>query len=110
MLVVQASLAVPKGGRKLNSKKAETLVNEVARSVLLSASRLTKQRLSRLSQSKRFKDSGKRRGEDRRKERFERERLLEEMATDRRRRWQKANPGAGGYRPSGHRMRSPNNC
>ncbi len=110
MLVVQASLVVPKGGRKLNKQKAETLVNEVARSVLLSASRLTKQRLSRLSQSKRFKDSGKRRGDDRRKERFERERLLEEMATDRRRRWQKSNPDAGRYRPSGDRIRSPNNC
>jgi len=110
MLVVQASLAVPKGGRKLNKQKAQTLVDEVARSILLSSSRLTKQRLSRQMQSKRFKDSGKKRADDRRKERFDRERLLEEMATDRRRRWQKNNPDAGRYRPSGDRMRSPNNC
>lgn len=110
MLVVQVSLAVPKGGRKLHKATSEKLVKEMAKSIILSASRLTKQRLSRQMQGKRFKDTGKRRANDRRKERFERERLLEEMATDRRRRWQKQNPDAGRYRPSGHRMRSPNNC
>ena len=110
MLVVQVSLAVPKGGRKLQKQKAQILVNEMARSILLSASRLTKQRLSRQMQGKRFKDTGSKQANDRRKERFDRERLLEEMATDRRRRWQKQNPDAGHYRPSGNRMRSPNNC
>ena len=110
MLVVQVSLAVPKGGRKLQNKKAEALVNEMARSLLQSASRLTKQRLSRQMQGKRFKDTGSKRAQDRRKERFDRERLLEEMAADRRRRWQKQNPDAGRYRPSGRRMQSPHNC
>ena len=38
------------------------------------------------------------------------ERKMEEMAEDRRRRWQRSNPDAGRYRPSGDRMRSPNNC
>ena len=110
MLVVQVSLAVPKGGRKIHKATGERLVGEMARSILLSASRRTKQRLSRQLQGKRFKDVGSRRATDRRNSRFERERLLEEMATDRRRRWQKQNPDAGRYRPSGNRMRSPNNC
>ncbi|VEU45081.1 unnamed protein product [Pseudo-nitzschia multistriata] len=110
MLLVQVSLAVPRGGRKLQQKRAEALVENMARSLVRSVSRRTRQRLARQSQGKRFKDTGSRRADDRRKERFERERLLEEMATDRRRRWQKTNPDAGRYRPSGHRMRSPNNC
>jgi len=110
MLVVQVSLAVPKGGRKIRKATGERIVEEMARSILLSASRRTKQRLSRQLQGKRFKDVGSRRATDRRNTRFERERLLEEMATDRRRRWQKQNPDAGRYRPTGHRMRSPNNC
>jgi hypothetical protein len=110
MLVVQVSLAVPKKGRKLHKTTGEKLVGEIAKSIVLSASRLTKQRLSRQMQGKRFKDTGSRRANDRRKTRAERERLLEEMATDRRRRWQKQNPDVGRYRPSGARMRSPNNC
>jgi hypothetical protein len=32
------------------------------------------------------------------------------MAEDRRRRWQRGNPDAGRWRPSGDRMKSPNNC
>jgi hypothetical protein len=32
------------------------------------------------------------------------------MAADRRRRWQRQNPNSGHYRPSGDRMRSPNNA
>jgi hypothetical protein len=32
------------------------------------------------------------------------------MAKDRRRKWQRQNPDAGRYRPSGDRMKSPNNC
>jgi len=110
MLLVQVSLAVPKGGRKLNKKVGEKLVENMARSLTQSVSRRTRQRLSRQSQGKRFKDAGSRRANDRRNLRSERSRLLEEMATDRRRRWQKQNPDAGRYRPSGHRMRSPNNC
>mmetsp|Transcript_8922 Transcript_8922/g.26530 ORF Transcript_8922/g.26530 Transcript_8922/m.26530 type:complete len:546 (-) Transcript_8922:1430-3067(-) len=110
MVLVQVSLAVPKGGRKLNAKTSEQLVETIAQSFAQSVSRRTRQRLARQSQGKRFKDTGSRRATDRRNVRFERERLLEEMASDRRRRWQKTNPDAGRYRPSGHRMRSPNNC
>jgi hypothetical protein len=110
MLLVQVSLAVPKGGRKLHKSVGEKLVGEMARSILMSASRRTKQRLSRQMQGKRFKDTGSKRATDRRNSRFERERLLEEMATERRRRWQKQNPGTSGYRPSGIRQQSPNNC
>ena len=110
IFLCQVSLAVPKGGRKLKKATAELLVGEMARSIVKSAARLTTQRLSRQMQGKQFKDVGKARATNRRNTRFERERLLEEMATDRRRRWQKQNPDAGRYRPSGHRMQSPNNC
>jgi len=110
MLIVQVSLAIPKGGRKISNKNGMRLVEEMARSILQSSSRRTQQRLARQSQGKRFKESGRSRATNRRQQRFERERLLEEMAEDRRRRWQKKNPDAGHYRPSGRRMLSPNNC
>jgi len=109
MLLVQASLAVPKGGRKISKKIGARIVEEIARSIIQSSSRRTQQRLARQSQGKRFKELGSRRANDRRHTRFERDRLLEEMAEDRRRRWQKKNPDAGRYRPSGARMRSPKN-
>lgn len=110
MLLVQVSLAVPKGGRKIPKKIGERLVEEMARSIIQSSSRKSQQRLARQSQGKRFKESGNRRANDKRNTRFDRERLMEEMAVDRRRRWQKKNPDAGRYRPSGDRMRSPHNC
>jgi len=110
MLLVQVSLAVPKGGRKISKKIGERLVEEMARSIIQSSSRRTQQRLARQLQGKRFKESGNRRANDKRNTRFDRERLMEEMAVDRRRRWQKKNPDAGRYRPSGDRMRSPHNC
>mmetsp|Transcript_27540 Transcript_27540/g.31294 ORF Transcript_27540/g.31294 Transcript_27540/m.31294 type:complete len:533 (+) Transcript_27540:1-1599(+) len=109
MLLVQASLAVPKGGRKISKQIGVRIVEEIARSIIQSSSRRTQQRLARQSQGKRFKEMGSRRANDRRHTRFERDRLLEEMAEDRRRRWQKNNPDAGRYRPSGARMRSPKN-
>jgi hypothetical protein len=112
MVMVQVSLAVPKqrGCRKVPRNVGRRLVREVAQSIVESTNRRTKQTLARKSQNQRYKASGNRRAKERRHSRFERERLLEEMAEDRRRRWQRSNPDAGRYRPSGIRQRSPNNC
>ncbi|KAG7354526.1 hypothetical protein IV203_003882 [Nitzschia inconspicua] len=110
MLLVQVSLAVPKGGRRISNTMGQFIVSELARSILQSSSRRTKQTLARKSQNRRYKASGQRRANERRQTRTNRERLLEEMAEDRRRRWQRANPNAGSYRPSNRRQMSPNNC
>ena len=42
--------------------------------------------------------------------RSSKERAIEEMAADRRRRWQRNNPNVGYYRPSNDRMKNPNNA
>lgn len=110
MIQIRVSLAVPKGGRKVSKTNGQRIVQEIADSLLQSSSRRTEQILARKSQGRRFKESGSRRANERRKTRFNRERLLEQMAEDRRRRWQRANPDAGRYTPSGRRQRSPNNC
>jgi hypothetical protein len=110
MLLVQVSLGVPKGGKKIPKGLGQQLIKEVAQSLTQSTDRRTKQKLARTSQNRRYKESGKRRANERRQTRNDRERLLEEMAEDRRRRWQRSNPDAGRYRPSGIRQRSPNNC
>jgi hypothetical protein len=110
MIMIRVSLAVPHGGRKISKKSGELIVQDIAKALIQSTTRRTQQFLARKSQGRRFKQSASRRADVRRKTRFERERLLEQMAEDRRRRWQRSNPDAGRYRPSGHRQRSPNNC
>jgi hypothetical protein len=110
MLMVQVSLAVPKSGRKINNKLGQAIVSAIAQSLIDGTSRRTKQTLARKSQNRRYQESSKRRAKERRATRNEREKLIEEMAEDRRRRWQRANPNAGSYRPSSRRQRSPNNC
>lgn len=110
MIQVRVSLAVPKGGRTISKTTGQKIVQEMADAIVKSCSRRTKQILARKSQGRRFKLSASRRANARRKTRFDREKLLEQMAEDRRRRWQRSNPDAGRYRPSGHRQRSPNNC
>ncbi len=110
MIQIRVSLAAPRGGQKISKSNGERIVQEIAEAMVQSCTRRTKQILSRKSQGRRFKLSGSRRANERRKTRFDRERLLEQMAEDRRRRWQRSNPDAGRYRPSGHRQQSPNNC
>lgn len=107
---VRVHLVVPKHGRKLPKGIATKMVNELAQSLGTSASRRTEQTLARQSQGRRFKSASHRRATERRQSRFEREKLIEEMSEDRRRKWQRGNPDAGRYRPSGDRQRSPNNC
>jgi hypothetical protein len=82
------------------------MTQSIARSVMTQ----TKQTLVRKSQGKRYRGNSEKRAVERRHIRTENERKQEEMALDRRRKWQRQNPDAGHYRPSGNRMRSPNNC
>ena len=42
--------------------------------------------------------------------RYKQERLQEEMAAERKRKWKRNNPDAGHYQPSSHHLKSPNNC
>lgn len=87
-----------------------TVTDTLAQSITRSVTTQTKQTLARKLQGKRYRVSSERQLAERRHIRFENERKQEEMARDRRRKWQRQNPDAGHYRPSGDRMRSPNNC
>jgi hypothetical protein len=109
-LVVRVHLVVPKKGRKINKKLASRIVQSLAESLATSSERRAQQALARRSQSSRFQGKAHRRAKERRQTRFEKEKEIEEMSIDRRRKWQRTNPDAGRYRPSGDRQRSPNNC
>lgn len=109
-IVVTAHLVVRKRGRKLPKVLATWIVTGLANSLSTSATKRTQQSLARQSQGKRFKSSSHRYAKERRTLRLKKEKDLEDMAEDRRRKWQRGNPNAGRYRPSGDRMRSPNNC
>lgn len=109
-LVVAVSVVVPKGGRKPNKRRVEELVTLLTSSVVSSIQTQTRQTSSRRGQSKTYQKRATKRAVERRHVRFEAEQKIEEMAEDRWRRWAKRNPDAGRYRPSGRRMRSPNNC
>lgn len=109
-IAVSVHLVVPKGGRKIRKALATNVVSGLIEGLEVGVSQRTKQTLARTSQGRRFKSGSHRRAMERRNSRFEREKQLEEMSEDRRRKWQRQNPDAGRYRPSGHRLRSPNNC
>lgn len=96
--------------RQLNKKLASKIADTIAQSIARSVATQTRQTLARKSQGRRYHDNFETRTKERRKIRFENERKQEEMAKDRRRKWQRQNPDAGRYRPSGDRMKSPNNC
>jgi hypothetical protein len=80
VVVVSVTLAIPDGGRAPPERLAEAMVSSFAQSIARSI-RIRKQ-----------------------------ERLQEEMAAERKRKWKRNNPDASHYRPSGHRLKSPNNC
>jgi hypothetical protein len=86
------------------------VTDALAQSIARSITTQTKQTLARKLQGKRYRGNSEKRLAERRHIRDENERKQEEMARDRRRKWQRQNPDAGHYRPSGNRMRSPNNC
>jgi len=109
-VIVQVQLWIPKKGRPLKKALAMTLVSSLLSSMVRSIETDANQRLARQHQGKRFSLKAKDRAIERRQVRFEKEQQMEDMAEDRRRKWQRGNPDAGRYRPSGDRMRSPKNC
>ena len=107
-LVVRVTMLFPKKGP---SKRATNQIAQALHdSILTSLRTRTRQALARQSQSARFQRAAEKKAASRRTTRAAKERALEEMAADRRRRWQRKNPNSGSYRPSGERMRSPNNA
>ena len=109
-LVVRVCLLLPKGGTKISRGPALTIVDQLATSIAESIRIRTLQVMARRSQSSSFAKAAKERAQNRRKTRQTKEQLMEEMAVDRRRRWQRSNPNSGHYRPSGERMQSPNSA
>ena len=114
--VVQVAWAAPKPSRtkrhntkNLPSKTVERILESLCKSVKMSLETRTKQAWSRQAQSSRLARGVRLSASARRKTRASRERQIEEMAADRRRRRYSQNPNQGRYRPSGERMQSPNN-
>ena len=109
-VTIKVGIVVPKTGRKVKRKVATAIVEALSESLSSSIQTSVKLQLARRSQSTRFQGSAEKRAQTRRRTRHTKEAEIEEMAADRRRRWQRQNPNAGHYRPSGDRMRSPNNA
>ena len=109
-LILRVALVIPKKKRSISGSVAEAIVSSLLDSLAKSVTTRTRQSLSRSKQSSELRRRAHERAGKRRQTRQDKERELEEMAADRRRRWQRQNPNAGHYRPSGDRMRSPNNA
>jgi hypothetical protein len=109
-VAVRVGLIVPPKGKRLKKRLAEMLVENLARSVAASIETRTRQSIARSQQSTQYAAAARVRATERRRTRAQQEREMEEMAADRRRRWQRSNPNSGNYRPSGDRMKSPNNA
>lgn len=103
-ITVMVSLLIPKGGRKIGTKLASHMVSMLAESITTSTMTAARQTCSRKLQSTIYRDKAKSRAILKRHIAFETMQKMEEMAADRRRRWQRKNVGSGGsYRPSGCR-------
>ena len=109
-IVIMVHLAIPRKANKIARKVALKIVDTIASSVASSVKTRTRQSIARRAQSTSFQGKAKERAVERRQVRHKKELEMEEMAEDRRRRWQRNNPDAGRWRPSGDRMKSPNNC
>jgi len=110
VIVVSVTLAIPDGGRAPPKRLAEAMVSSFAQSIARSIRMRTEQTLARRRQSRGYRERASGRASVKRHLRYEQERLQEEMAAERKRKWKRNNPDAGHYRPSGHRLKSPNNC
>jgi len=106
-VVVSATLLIPKKGRKIKSKTASKMLTLLTQSIVTSSITEAKQVLSRELQSTIYRGRASLRATEKRHIAFENMKKMEEMAEERRRRWQRSNANAGSYRPSGHMMRSP---
>ncbi|CAB9522391.1 expressed unknown protein [Seminavis robusta] len=109
-VLIVVHLAFPKKAHRIPGKAAMKIVQTMTESIAASLKTRTRQSIVRRSQSSHFKGKVKVRAEERRHTRFQKEKDLEEMAEDRRRKWQRNNPNSGRYTPSGDRQKSPNNC
>lgn len=109
-MVVSVSLACPKGGRAPPVRLAKALTSSLVESIVESTAMRMKQTMSRRNQSKLYRARASGSASLKRHLRYEQEKLQEEMAAERKRKWKRNNPDAGHYRPSGHRLKSPNNC
>ncbi len=109
-VVISVTLAIPHGGRSPTARLAEEMVSSIAHSIAQSTLIRTKQTLSRRVQSKAYRARASSRAVLKRHLHYEHEKAQEDMAAERKRKWKRNNPDAGHYRPSGHRLKSPNNC
>ena len=103
-ITVIVTLLIGKGGRKVNAKLASKMTLLLADSIATSTLTAAKQTLSRKMQSTIYRGKAKSRASEKRHVTFDNIKKMEEMAEDRRRRWQRNNKGSGGsYRPTGCR-------
>jgi hypothetical protein len=108
---IRTSFVFPRSGRKtLGRSVALRIIQGLNESIETSLRTRMRQSIARRSQSSHFQGKAQSRAKERRDTRSSKERAMEEMAEDRRRRWQRKNPNTGSYRPSGDRMRSPKNA
>jgi hypothetical protein len=109
--LVRASIVVPNKGKEPNRKIAQRITHDLVSSIVQSIQLRTEQSMVRSKQSSAYGRLASKRAQDRRRLRTTIERQMEEMAIDRRRKWQHKNPsGTSNYRPSGERMRNPNSA
>ena len=98
------TILIAKGGRKLNTKLASKMVTMLADSITTSTLTAARQTLSRKMQSTIYRGKARSRATEKRHFAFDNMQKMEEMAEDRRRKWQRNNKGSGGsYRPTGIR-------
>lgn len=110
-IAVRVSIVVPRHGKAPSRAVAAAMAHGLAQSMAASIRTRTQQTLARSAQSHNYHSAAHGRARDRRSNRSALERQMEDMAVERRRRWQRKNPsGVSNYRPSGERMRSPNNA
>jgi hypothetical protein len=105
--IISVTLAIPDGGRTPTIRLARSMVESLTSSIVRSSQMRIKQAASRRNQSKHYRARSAAQAKEKRHLRYEQEKLQEEMAAERKRKWKRNNPDAGHYRPSGHRLRSP---
>ena len=105
--IISVTLAIPQGGRAPPIRLAESMVESLTSSIVRSSQLRIKQTSSRRNQSKHYRARSAARAKEKRHLKYEQEKLQEEMAAERKRKWKRNNPDAGHYRPSGHRLRGP---
>ena len=103
-ITVIVTLLMAKGGRKVNTKLASKMASMLADSITTSTLTAARQTHSRKMQSTIYRGKARSRATEKRHFAFDNMQKMEEMAEDRRRKWQRNNKGSGGsYRPTGCR-------